>query len=125
MKIIIIDDDEVSLFLTQQMLALSGVTNNAHTFLSAEEALKFIQTVTFEDLPDVVLLDLNMPLINGWELLDKLAPHWERVRMKCRIFILTSSLDSSDQEKAKSNPMVSGLIHKPINRENIRLVFSH
>jgi two-component system chemotaxis response regulator CheY len=93
MKIFIIDDEEVNLFLTQRMLVNSGLKEGGiHPFLNAEEALHYIQTGSDEDYPDVILLDLNMPVMDGWELPDALVPQWERLREKCRIYILTSSL---------------------------------
>ena len=124
MKVFIIEDEEVSLFLTQQVLINSKVTNEIHSFLSAEEAFRSIQAGSDEDVPDVILLDLNLPVMDGWGFLDALMPHWEGLKKKCRIYILTSSLDSFDEEKAKTHSMVSGLLSKPINRESVRIIDS-
>lgn len=122
MKIMIIDDDEVNLFLTQRMLVLCEITNNIQTFQFPKKALQYIQVVKDEDLPDVILLDLDMPILNGWEFLEELTPHWKKDRKKYRIYILTSSLDSLDEEKAKSHPMITGLLHKPLTKENINFI---
>lgn len=123
MKIIIIDDEEVSLFLTERILVKSGVTADIHLFISPEEALDSIKGSSEKDYPDVILLDLNMPIMNGWEFLEALALFGDRFERKCRIYILTSSLDYTDAEEADKHPMVNGLMHKPINKEDIR-VFS-
>lgn len=120
MKIFIIDDEEVSLFISKRILTLSEQTADIHVFLFAEKALNFID----KDIPDVILLDLNMPIMNGWEFLDALAPNWVNLMNKCRIYILTSSLDYLDEIKAKEHPMISGLMHKPLSSESVNLIYS-
>lgn len=124
MKIFLIDDEEVSLFLTQQMLVNSGLTEDIHPFMTAEEAINYLKACNEDDIPNVILLDLSMPVMNGWEFLDALAPLGDGFTEKCRIYILTSSLDDTDEEGAKSHPMVSGLLQKPISRKSVRIISS-
>ena len=117
----IIDDEEISLFLTQRMLLHHFVGADIHPFISAEEALSSLK----EDVnhPEVILLDLNMPVMSGWEFLEGVGALGGEFRKECRIYVLTSSLDSSDEEAIKSHPLVSGLMHKPISIENIKLLY--
>ncbi len=122
MKVFIIDDDDFSLFFTRYKLNAENLTADIHTFLWAEEALDALLECAPEDVPEVVLLDLNMPLMDGWQFLEALAPRWAVISKKCRIYILTSSLDSSDKSKADLNPMVSALFAKPIGSEEVSLL---
>lgn len=124
MKIFIIDDEQVSFFITQRMLSLNKLSGDVHNFLSAEEALSFLNKSKGEDFPDVILLDLNMPAMDGWEFLDAISPKWASLMNKVKIYILTSSFDYLDKLRAKEHPMISGLLHKPISSESIELLLS-
>lgn len=124
MKIFIIDDEQVSLFITQRMFGMNGVKEEIHSFLCAEEALGVLRKGTKKEFPDVILLDLNMPVMSGWDFLDELYLLWPKVCEKCKIYILTSSLNSLDKQKAKEHPLIAGLIHKPISSDSIKLIAS-
>jgi CheY-like chemotaxis protein len=125
MKAFIIDDDHLSTFLTQSMLELEGVAQEVYAYHSAVEALEALRVAAVEQLPSVILLDLNMPIMDGWELLAALVPLEQKLSGKCRIYILTSSLDSSDMSRMQAFPIVSGFIQKPISSEDIELIFQH
>lgn len=68
----------------------------------------------------MVFLGLNMPVMNGWEFLDALAPYEQELRGSCHIYILTSSLALADLEKSKRYNLVAGLIHKLLDSGEIR-----
>lgn len=125
MNIAIIDDDPISIFLTEQSLVMKGVDVHLRTFLSAEEALKALEKQALFDLPDVIFLDLNMPYINGWQFLESFQ-HLPAAKQpgKCEIYILTSSLDISDTRKANENELVKGILHKPISGDDIVFILS-
>ena len=123
MKVFIIDDDEISIFLTERSIQLGGYDVNLKTFLSAEDALAIIRKAQPEELPDIIFLDLNMPTVNGWEFLEKFEQlSLEKSLEKCLIYILTSSLDTADIAKADDNILVKGFIHKPIDREDMAVI---
>ena len=125
MKAFIIDDDQLSTFLTQSLLELEGGAQEVSIFHSAHEALEALRVAAAEHLPQVILLDLNMPIMDGWDFLEALAPLEQKLIGKCHIYILTSSLDSADINCMKAYPVVSGLIQKPINSEDIESVFKN
>jgi CheY-like chemotaxis protein len=124
MKIFIIDDDQLSSFLTQYTLLLEDTQLSISIFFSGTEALEVLQTSEEELLPDIIFLDLNMPIMDGWEFLDALGAYAPAIRGRCRIYILTSSLDTTDTERAKEYAIVSGLIHKPLKSEDMALIFA-
>ena len=125
MNIAIIDDDPISLFLTEMSLEKGGVSAKPKSFLSAEEALEALEVQSPDELPDVILLDLNMPTIDGWQFLE-IFQHLPaaKLRGKCAVYILTSSLDTADTVKADKNVLVKGIMHKPITPEDIGVILS-
>jgi CheY-like chemotaxis protein len=123
MRTYLIDDDQLGIYLTEQLLRAEGFSNSICTFESAEEALHTLAQGE-EEVPQVVFLDLNMPVMNGWDFLDALAPYEKKLRGSCHIYILTSSLALADLEKSKHYDLVAGLIHKPLDSEEIRAIQS-
>lgn len=125
MKIYLIDDDKLAIYLTEQLLRAEGFSNTICTFQSARKALdKLLLRARENQMPQVVFLDLNMPEMNGWQFLDALAPYEDELHGNCAIYILTSSLALSDLEKSKEYELVAGLIHKPLDSGEIRAIQS-
>jgi len=122
MKIFIVDDDQISIFLTRRSFEMEGVEASIYAFLSAEDALGTLSKAILEDLPDIIFLDLNMPGVDGWGFLEVFEQLHISTIEKCRTYILTSSLDTSDIAKANENTLVKGFIHKPIGPEDIKVV---
>ena len=118
----LIDDDTVSLFLTEQMLRLEGFMAPIFPFAGAEEALAHLLPRLVTQPPEFIFLDLNMPVMDGWGFLEALAPHAHTLQGWCRIYLLTSSLALVDKEKAREYALVQGIIHKPLDEEAIRAV---
>ncbi len=77
-----------------------------------------------QTIPDVIFLDLNMPEINGWEFLDVLSQQEQKYLNKCQVFILSSSVDSLEKEKAKTYKLVRAFLHKPLDEDELAQYFS-
>lgn len=123
MHTLLIEDDLTATFLTKRLFHHEAVPGELTTFESPVAALAFIQAqVAAHTPPDVILLDLNMPLLSGWQVLDALAPVQEHLLGHCLVYVLTSSLATSDMTRAQTYPLVAGFIHKPLDRLELHAI---
>ena len=111
-KILLVDDDPI--FLTLAEMAIKKESDHIEIFkaTNGEEAIDFLKTQSV----DIIFLDLNMPVMNGWEFLDALP---EINSNGNQIYVLTSSIDPADQKKADENPNVTAMLEKPLDREKM------
>ncbi|MVN74775.1 response regulator [Hymenobacter sp. HMF4947] len=111
----LIDDDFISLYLAEHVLRIEDFTTDILLFSTAETALSSLVENLAEQVPRVIFLDLNMPTMDGWGFLQALEPYVAALLGRCRIYILTSSLLPSDRARAQEYPLVSGMLHKPLD----------
>ncbi len=109
-------------FLTERLLQREGFSDTIRSFLAAPEALHYLKQGLPTRVPEVIFLDLNMPVMDGWGFLEALRPYETELAARCRIYILTSSLASSDADRAKEYSLVSGLIHKPVDSQMLHVI---
>ena len=124
MKVWIIDDDLVSRFATQYGVRQSSTLCAIDIFESAAEVLVLIQDAAFSetDLPDILLLDLVMPEMDGWQFLEALEKTGKN-KSSLRIYILSAFTNSKDRILAKEHPLVYGYFDKPISKINVDSIF--
>ena len=111
----IIDDDKIFVFVLKKVIEKNKNFEEIISFRNGEEVLELISKEI--NLPTVILLDLNMPIIDGWQFLDKVEKF--NHRNKLSIFIMSSSIDNRDIEKSKIYSTVKDFISKPINNEKL------
>ncbi len=126
-RILIIDDDEIFEFITRELIAEMYPDSEITSFLNSDEGLDFLSKAitTKNNLPDIVLLDIRMPEMDGFELLNELGKsHTPADILPMRIFMLTSSLDAKDYRMSTENPLVSGFISKPLEADKLNSLMS-
>ena len=121
-KVFIIDDDSIHQRIAQIMIEKHQLFDEYTSFTEAEKAVAFLKEnkTNQEQLPDVILLDLNMPVIDGWDFLDIYEGFRGDVSKPIRIFIVTSSVDDKDIMRAQNYSSVTGFISKPLSPDIIR-----
>ena len=125
-SILLVDDDEINNFISIKLIKKALVSTEIVACLNGKfaiEQLVEMQNKGPEKLPDYILLDINMPIMNGWEFLDE----YKRLNIdplgKTKIYIISSSVFSNDINKARSYPLVKSFISKPLSVEKIKEMF--
>jgi CheY-like chemotaxis protein len=115
LKVIIIDDDDIMVFLQRKLFHKSGLAKDPITFKAATAAIEFLKN---EEINQhfLILLDINMPGMNGWQFLDILKKM--EISKNVYVVMVTSSIDGYDKEKAGTYSNVIDFMEKPISMEN-------
>jgi len=119
----ILDDEEFDQKLYRRVLERSGLVENTLSFTYPDEALEFLSQPNRPAI-DVLLLDINMPRMNGFEFLEAAIGKLGDGFAKIIVIMLTTSLDPADEEKAKQYYVVKEFMNKPLQRENVKHICS-
>jgi CheY-like chemotaxis protein len=123
-KVCIIDDDEIYHFTIQKTIKLQGFNNDLLYFHNGHEAIDFFNQnlENTAELPDVILLDLNMPVINGWQFLQEYATFKDQIKKPISIYVVSSSISRSEISRATAIEDVLGYIQKPLKPEELKRI---
>lgn len=123
--VLCVDDDPITLMLCKMVITRSDFAQELITAQNGEEALNYFDDLKLNNLgteikryPQLIFLDLNMPVMGGWEFLDYFAKEEYRTLFKdCKVIVLSSTIDPDDINKAKTYPMVLDFLSKPISKQ--------
>jgi len=123
--IMCIDDDPITSMLFKKVVQKASFAKKIINASNGEEALMLINNISNEETkPQLLFLDLNMPVINGWEFLDLFQQSDYFHVYDTKIIILTSTIDPDDIKKSESYPNVIEFLSKPITIEMLRYLSS-
>ena len=123
-KFIIIDDDGINNFLVKYILSIQAPGSDVVSFTDPEIALEHLFDMHTDNYNDLfIFLDLNMPVLNGWDVLDKLTEHFgSKLPSNAVLYIASSSDIKEDISKSKIYKMVKGYLVKPLKPDSIRKI---
>ncbi|WP_345949776.1 MULTISPECIES: response regulator [unclassified Mucilaginibacter] len=112
---LLIDDNYIDNFVTRRILESSHFAETIIVQQSATDAITAIREGSLK--PDVIFLDLRMPLMNGFEFLQEYDKLKEQDKTAAKIFMLSSSLDPVDVKRSDQNKYITQFIHKPLTQK--------
>jgi CheY-like chemotaxis protein len=115
---ILIDDNEIDLLLHQKIIELAMPNTAITSFTSGELAINFFKGIQTPEL-FVLLLDIKMPVMDGFQFLDAFANLNQEMLHDSKIFLLSSSTNQFDISRAHTNALVSAMINKPLSKDQL------
>jgi CheY-like chemotaxis protein len=120
----LIDDDSMYLFLVKKLIEKQQVCDNILEFSKATEALSFLKENSSDSelLPDVILLDINMPEMNGWEFIKNYQQLKSSISKPITIYMVSSSVDEEDKMRSQALPEITDFMVKPLTAEKLNAI---
>lgn len=124
-RIAVIDDDEVFQLIIKKQIEMKNITCEIMKFFNGEEAINYLNANIQEpdQLPHMIMLDVNMPIKDGWEFLEDYETLPPEVKNSITLYMVTSSVIQSDIDKAKKDNNIKDFISKPIPSERLDMMF--
>jgi len=118
----IIDDDTIYQTIIHKLIQKSGVFSTYSSFMNGKEAITTLYNTlenNEEYIPDIILLDINMPVMDGWEFMEEIKRIKSKINKQIIIYIVSSSIAIEDRNKSKTFTDIIGYIPKPISVEDL------
>ena len=121
-SILLIDDEDINLFILQNLLRLSRIKAEITFFNTSKKGIDYLQGLSEkgEKFPDLILLDIEMPVMNGWDFLEMYKQFDKNVTYDTKVIIFTTSIVEQDMAKAKSYEEVEDFVNKPMTIEMLK-----
>jgi CheY-like chemotaxis protein len=121
-EVIIVDDDEMTVFLHEVYVKENAFHPAPKSFYNGKDVIDYFDTYFNVAKHYCILLDINMPILDGWEVMDQIIENG--MDKNTSVIILTSSINTADRIKAQKYKMVIDYVEKPLSAENIEKIKS-
>lgn len=123
----VIDDDIIYQIIANKIIQKSEMFTNVTSFKNGKEAIDTLTSLAKQDelLPDIILLDINMPIMDGWEFMEEMTILKPSMTKKIIVYVVSSSIAIEDKNKSKTYPDILGYLSKPVHINDLILIASN
>lgn len=123
-SVMLVDDNEIDNIINEKIIEANAFAEQILVFQTGQDALEYLREHQgdVESLPEIVFLDINMPIMDGFQFLTDFEEFADDVRNKCKIIMLSSSISPKDIDRAASSRYVKKYLNKPLNARYLEAI---
>jgi CheY-like chemotaxis protein len=123
----VVDDDTIYQIIVNKIIQKSEMFSAISSFKNGKEALDAVTNSINDNeiLPDIILLDINMPIMDGWEFMEEMTLLKPSISKQIIVYVVSSSIAIEDKNKSKTYPDILGYLSKPVNINDLILIASN
>lgn len=121
-SVLLVEDDPITILVCDRIIKMNTFSESVKSCENGKFAIDYLKELTNKPdgmPPEIIFLDINMPVMNGWDFLDEFEVLKPVLPHTPRIFILSSTVDPEDYKRAKSYPSVESFISKPLSKQSL------
>ena len=123
----IIDDDVIYICLVRKIIESKNLCSGIIVFNDGEQSINYFESLLKQldnnEVPDIIFLDLNMPIMDGWEFLERFKLIKHKLPKEISLYVVSSSINPMDVNRAKATPTVNDYLVKPVKLKDLETIF--
>lgn len=121
--VLLVEDDPITIMVCDRIMKMTKFAENVTSCVNGKLAIDYLYSLKDGGImPLIIFLDINMPVMNGWDFLEEFEKIKDDFQQLPRIYLLSSTVDPEDYKKAKKYSLVENFISKPLSREALETI---